>query len=779
MPRKSSKADNMEAEKKKKSSPKKGKASKSVGEKKVKSQPSTSKDLGKVVEKKKRSGSSSKSKSKSRIKEKESDKDIEVSTGMGRGVSAQKITPSSPSNLNPASTVKSTERAVMKKRRVKKPRKVARGVIKLGTIAKFMRRRTQLVGFEKGIAKNLQYTCEFIDNGLDAIETLQWKNKAYDFGGKPKFPPNEMLKRFFSAIRKKSSKSVDEAGEELDENIMERMIGFLTPFREIIASKEPLIILSLREIRTVSSQLEKEKKENSKQQTTTKQAEADYDRLYELMVFDNGIGMIKSDVEKYGLYLASSKSEQLKQTRGSQGFGSPSAFSDAQNTSGKPISLVSKKFGEKTATMVSFFTTGQNTKEYVLSPEILEFDFFNHGTLLILYYLNVKYKRGYADIYVEQTTLLNPHINLVFIDPYGDVYVYPRLVKSFPSEPAYAKPHPASISIGEFRELLRTSKKRRLKLFLTKSFVRITNEKARQIIQKTNEISVNQGLSPIDFETLPSKLSTEQAEILYNVFHGMKYLSPPTNTVSPVGEKQLESVAMKVFKPEFAVSITRKPTSGKGLAFVVEACIAYGGEISDSTSASVVLWRCVNRVPKLRDNSDCAIWKACTEINWKQYQLDQFENGMPKGKVRIIIHVCGPFVHLMFKGQSKQALAEDDHLIKEIKLALQEIGRKARLLISRRERERRFRERAGKLAERVRQFSEDLVAILKTDPSPKYKKVTVKTVESKMLKAIKDLTKPPEELQTQTQKEEQGKEEEKPPEKLEKTTPKIGEGAAT
>ena len=428
--------------------------------------------------------------------------------------------------------------------------------------------------------------------------------------------------------------------------------------------------------------------------------------------------------------------------------------------------------------MVSFFTTGQNTKEYVLSPEILEFDFFDYGTFLILYYLNVKYKRGYADTYVEQTALLNPHVNLVFIDPYGDVYIYPRLVKSFPSEPAYAKPHPASISIGEFRELLRASKKRSLKLFLTKSFVRITNEKAKQIVQRTNEISMNQGLPIISLETKPSKLSTEQAELLYNVFHGVKYLSPPTNTVSPVGEKQLENVAMKVFDPEFAISITRKPTSGKGLAFVVEACIAYGGEISDATSASVVLWRCVNRVAKLRDNSDCAIWKACTEINWKQYQVDQFENGMPKGKVRVIVHVCGPFVHLMFKGQSKQALAEDVQLMKEIKLALQEVGRKARLLISRREKERRFKERAGKLAERVRQFSEDLVAILKTDPSPKYKEVTVKTVESKMLKAIKGLTKPPEEVQIPTQKEEQKTDEKKQPEKLEKTTPKIGEGAA-
>jgi len=37
-----------------------------------------------------------------------------------------------------------------------------------------MRKRTQLVGFEFGYWKHVQYCAEFLDNALDAIETFQW-----------------------------------------------------------------------------------------------------------------------------------------------------------------------------------------------------------------------------------------------------------------------------------------------------------------------------------------------------------------------------------------------------------------------------------------------------------------------------------------------------------------------------------------------------------------------------------------------------------------------------
>ncbi|GAG79270.1 unnamed protein product, partial [marine sediment metagenome] len=57
------------------------------------------------------------------------------------------------------------------------------------------------------------------------------------------------------------------------------------------------------------------------------------------------------------------------QTRGSQGFGAPSAFSDAQNTTGKPIVAVSKSKNSIYATVSEFFTTSKNEKKYLQSQQ--------------------------------------------------------------------------------------------------------------------------------------------------------------------------------------------------------------------------------------------------------------------------------------------------------------------------------------------------------------------------------------------------------------------------
>ena len=165
------------------------------------------------------------------------------------------------------------------------------------------------------------------------------------------------------------------------------------------------------------------------------------------------------------------------------------------------------------------------------------------------------------------------------------------------------------------------------------------------------------------------------------------------------------------YKPDFVAAVTRKPTSGKGLSFAIEVCIAYGGEIKPASSAPMVLWRFVNRVPKLRDNSDCATWKATTLVNWKNYKLQTFDNGIPRGPVMVFIHVAGAYVHVMFKGQSKQALAEDEVLLREIKLALEDAGRKFRRFITRRETARRKAKRAGILAMYADQFAQSLVSI--------------------------------------------------------------------
>jgi DNA topoisomerase-6 subunit B len=625
--------------------------------------------------------------------------------------------------MSPSKKTGSTKSGKKKKRSAGKPssgRKTTvdvptmdeTGDIRQGTIAKFMRKRTQLVGFETGLNKHTQFSIEFLDNAIDALESWWWKTDKRPRLKDALDPENvqEIRDKLEGALHdsialsKRLEKDV-RAGKEVDipprrketlEEQLTRFRKFLVPFRSLIKKREPLVVMQLTEIQ-MPDLIPLDDDEGLK--------------VYEFICFDNGVGMIPSDLEKYGIYLASSKSEKLKQTRGSQGFGAPSAFSDAQNTTGKPIFTVSKRFTSDKATVADFYTTTANTKDYVSGPIDMDLP-FEHGTFIKLYYLNIQYRRGYADIYTEMASLLNAHTTIVFIDPYGVVHIHPRRVRSFPDEPKYAQPHPASIRIGEFQDLLRETSEHDLKRFLTRAFVRLSTNKARTIIQGANKELGRRHLDTLSMNTPADSLSKTEVELLYKSFSNQDYISPPTDTVVPVGAEVFEQTIDLAYHPEFVTAVTRKPTSGKGLSFAVEVCIAYGGELRTATSAPMALWRFVNRVPKLRDNSDCATWKSTASINWKNYKVATFDNGIPRGQVMVFIHVAGAYVHVMFKGQSKQALAEDEVLLREIKLALEDAGRKFKRFITRRETARRKAKRAGILAMYADQFAQSLANIV-------------------------------------------------------------------
>lgn len=898
---------------------------------------------------------------------------------------------------------------------------LSKGVIRQGSIAEFMRKRTQLVGFDIGFHKHIQFCAEFLDNSLDGIESFNWK-----------FPKRFKLKSTLekSTLDKIQSdyqaqiESLESSQYEITrKTTIESFDKFIEPIKEII-DREPLIIVRIREI--------------EKPKMLPEEMDGKDIRMFCFEILDNGIGIVPSDLEMFGLYLASSKSANLKQTRGSQGFGASSAFSDSQNTTGRPIAVVSRHETSSDATLSVFYTTSKNQKEYALGPENFRTK-MQHGTYVRLFYLNVRYIRGYADQYIEQASFLNGHVTLIFIDPYGEVSIYPRQVTSFPNEPTYAQPHPASVQIGEFQELLRSSNSPDITSFLAESFVRMSKPHAKQIVEKANqalggaqnilatplsELSetanralyrnltqkvvcinknspeellkivksyenekiikifsqfydyikekfnpivtklnlenqkseeitkedikniqesyretyfcpysisfakfksflkeyesnlfdilssdfcnldqstikklvlradkilnyrnlnslivddlnkkeiktifeiINKNVENIEtdftqFETLiidskgknpitivkrikgikpkileniissvneqlgykslgesstkdltekeiksiynelgslekcpssitinnftdmlknsktkslssfisqnfiglkkeeieeiidntnkslggteslelipPANLNEEQMNTLFKVFSSEKYLAPPTDTVVPVGSEDLINVIREHFEPAFVEAETRKPTSGKGLAFGIEVALAYGGQIRDANRAPDVLYRFVNRTPKLRDNSDCAIWKATSEVNWKNYKLETFDNGIPRGKVRILVNVSGPFVHVMFKSQSKQALAEDETLKREILLALEEVGRKLRSYLLQKEKKKQRARRASQLLQNVRIFAKSLYDILEAD-NELGKQTSVTEIEKLMSEPIK------------------------------------------
>ncbi|MFX1383709.1 MAG: hypothetical protein ACFFBP_14820, partial [Promethearchaeota archaeon] len=342
--------------------------------------------------------------------------------------------------------------------------------IKQGTIAEFMRKRTQLVGFEFGYWKHSQYAAEFLDNALDAIESFQWNEikkadskikftldkelslenlsilKTVKEEGKESHPLDNEAKHMlmqelgtepidseldqiqvpkFKEIKPEEiAKQTEIEVEEEVKKIIEYMEEIIKPV-EIIIDYEPIVIVRLSESEAESFLTSELSQKNV--------------MSYTFEIFDNGTGMNKLDLRKFGRYLASSKSMELKQTRGSQGFGAPSAFSDAQNTTGRPIVAVSRSADNVYATVSEFFTTSKNEKKYLIHPTDVDCPFL-HGTYIKLNYLNVKYIRGYVDTYIKETALMNPHITIIFIDPYGEEHIYPRKVSNFPLEPKYAKP---------------------------------------------------------------------------------------------------------------------------------------------------------------------------------------------------------------------------------------------------------------------------------------------------------------------------------------------------
>ncbi|MFX1451085.1 MAG: ATP-binding protein, partial [Promethearchaeota archaeon] len=177
----------------------------------------------------------------------------------------------------------------------------------------------------------------------------------------------------------KTDKSEIEVEEEV-KKIITDMEEIIKPVESII-DDEPIVIIRLSESEAASFLTSELSQKNV--------------MSYTFEIFDNGTGMSKTDLRKFGKYLASSKSMQLKQTRGSQGFGAPSAFSDSQNTTGKPIVAVSKSIDNVYATVSEFSTTSKNEKKYFITPTEVDCPFL-HGTYIKLHYLNVKYIRGYV-----------------------------------------------------------------------------------------------------------------------------------------------------------------------------------------------------------------------------------------------------------------------------------------------------------------------------------------------------------------------------------------------
>jgi len=166
-------------------------------------------------------------------------------------------------------------------------------------------------------------------------------------------------------------------------------------------------------------------------------------------------------------------------------------------------------------------------------------------------------------------------------------------------------------------------------------------------------------------------------------------MAPSSDCIGPIGEEKLEEGIKRVVNAEFYASCTRRPSVYRGNPFLIEAALAYGFKPDGSDGGSdreplMRVTRIANRVPLLYQQSACAIYKGVMDTNWRNYGLSQSRGALPTGQVMLMVHIASVWVP--FTSESKEAIAHYPEIIKEIKLAVQECGRKLGMYVRRQRR---------------------------------------------------------------------------------------------
>jgi DNA topoisomerase-6 subunit B len=118
--------------------------------------------------------------------------------------------------------------------------------------------------------------------------------------------------------------------------------------------------------------------------------------------------------------------------------------------------------------------------------------------------------------------------------------------------------------------------------------------------------------------------------------------------------------------------VTRPPAVYRGNPFQIEVGLAYGGALP--AEEIIELFRFANRVPLQYQQAACAITKAALTIDWRSYGLGQSKGALPTGPLLLSVQIASVWVP--FTSESKEAVAHYDDIIKEMKLAVQECGRR-------------------------------------------------------------------------------------------------------
>jgi len=376
-----------------------------------------------------------------------------------------------------------------------------------------------------------------------------------------------------------------------------------------------------------------------------------------------------------------------------------------------------------------------------------------HGTRVTIE-LEARYQRGRGSVddYLEQTAIANPHVAIHYTDPDDNHKDYVRVTEQLPPEPKEIKPHTYGVELGRLVTMLKESKAPTVSQFLVHSFSRVSPNVARrlceaakmttrskprkmgsheadllyQAIQKTKiPAPATDCIAPIGEELIlkglrqvvpgefyaaatrpPAVYRGNPFQIEVGLAYGGAALSHRV-TREALGELLEESDARTLRQflingfqglgAEAADKILTQANAGTRVspgrlkAADVDRLHQALQNVNTSDGQSMNVLRYANRVPLQFQAGACAITQTVMSTNWRAYGLSQSRSSLPSGPITVMIHMASVWVP--FTNESKEAVASYPEIQKELRLALQAVGRKLGMFLRRRLRVRHEGER--------------------------------------------------------------------------------------
>ena len=399
--------------------------------------------------------------------------------------------------------------------------------------------------------------------------------------------------------------------------------------------------------------------------------------IIKLIVEDNGPGIPQKSIEKvFGQLLFGSRFHAIRQSRGQQGIGITGVVMYCQLTTGRTTHVRSKIATEPTAAVVDI---GLDTRKNKATKANAGREMWynedgsskEHGTEVTAQ-MKAKYQKGRQSVwqYLRMTSIVNPHAEIIFIDPDGEKHHWTRVTERLPTKVESIKPHPHGIELGQLQRMVAESNDLNLNHFLLNNFSGVTNRARKELCQAA-ELEGTRKMKTLKGDDIRHLLEAFQGERLFKG-QPAKLLKPPTNCLSPIEEILIKKGLSKTIDSRFVTTLTRVPNVTQGNPFQVEVGLIFGGSMAGDKPVEIL--RFANRVPLMYQQGGCLLTKAIESVDWRQYGLDQAGGkGVPKGPAAILVHLAS--TNVQFTSEAKEALADNGEVMEEARKAMLEMGR--------------------------------------------------------------------------------------------------------